>query len=464
MNARLTKRSTTYCLICLLCLAGAAKGGVPASARAGQDNTIHTIDGDSDAPLWRVDLHPLGYPFGDSKLQWNRSLETFDTVDFVSESVVVATFVTRQSVPGIQRRDDPNRVRPYLLHAIFLDAATGTVRKMMDWPSDDENAGVFPRYDGSFLFFSMEHIVLYSADWKELKELQLPELQVAHSALAGIAESPSGKILMLHINRQQSALCIQVSTDSLDTSRGACTIPRQFTVSDDEMAASDYKITNLGYGDSVYPLKAGEDAYLVEIPPFGTPGSRGPISRILISERGKIARVLCDSNQIGGCWVPQFASNEFVVVYGMGGLSLLDLRGESNGRNSVFEKNFDSNQPWIDPLGRPVRPSAGGQRFAVALNEAVGTESIIDDSVLTRAVPSRGLSSGDLPAVNADHVEIYDLPAGRWIYSVKNKRNQFKQIWGLGLSPSGSKLVIDSGGVIQVYALPPVTQAASASH
>src|SRR5450755_1252345 len=108
-------------LVCALCLAVAsATGSISriAAAASLQMPTSIPLQASSDQALWRVDLHSMGYPPGDSQVQSRRPLEEFNTIDFVGEGVVAATFVTQQSVPGAQRRDDPNRVRPYLLHAI----------------------------------------------------------------------------------------------------------------------------------------------------------------------------------------------------------------------------------------------------------------------------------------------------------------------------------------------------------
>jgi hypothetical protein len=56
----------------------------------------------SDQTLWRVDLHSVGYPTGNSQLQWQRGLGSFDTVDFVSNGVVVATFITQEPAAALQ--------------------------------------------------------------------------------------------------------------------------------------------------------------------------------------------------------------------------------------------------------------------------------------------------------------------------------------------------------------------------
>ena len=200
---------------------------------------IYATQALSDQPLWRVDLHTMGFPAGNRALQWQRGLGSFNTVDFLSDDVVAATFITDEPAAGLEKRDDPNHRRPYRLHAIFLDAADGSVLKTFEWTGDDLKIGIFSRYDGSFLFFSTEHIVLYSADWKPVKEIPLPPLQLPESSLKEIAESPSGQILEVRIRHKNSLLCLRVLTDALDAAPDTCSTLLGFSVSDDGVAATD---------------------------------------------------------------------------------------------------------------------------------------------------------------------------------------------------------------------------------
>jgi hypothetical protein len=51
-------------------------------------------------------------------------------------------------------------------------------------------------------------------------------------------------------------------------------------------------------------------------------------------------------------------------------------------------------------------------------------------------------------------IEVFDLSAAQWIYTLRINPQNLHQIWGLALSPSAKKLAIDSGGAIQIYSLP----------
>jgi hypothetical protein len=155
--------------------------------------------------------------------------------------------------------------------------------------------------------------------------------------------------------------------------------------------------------------------------------------------------VLCETYEASGdsCSTSQFISNQRIVAYGSRGLRVLDLSGVPR-----FEQTFEDG--WIDIAARPILPSAAGNRFAAAFNRPF--------------VGSISITRGELPAALPDRVQIFDLPRNEWIYVLQDKRHEFKQIWGLGLSPSGQKLLIDSGGIVQLYALPSATGTAPEKH
>jgi hypothetical protein len=441
VNFLRTSRTCTI-LLATLCLTALAQA---------QSSKLKITEATSNEFLWRVDLHSLGYPSDSSQLQLRRRPEEFNTVDFVSENEIVASFLTQEST-GLQRRDDPNRARPYLLHALFLDAATGKLLKSLEWPLDNPVSGIFPRYDGSFLFLSTQHVILYSPNWTIVKELPFSKLLPAESYFAGIAESPSGKVLVIRFHQNNSTHCIRVLTENLESSESPCEIPEIFTVSDDEMAmypgASDKP--------EIIPI-AGPVQTAVHTPTGLISDVAGDGRKILISAPGAPTRTLCDSFLVRGCSIPQFVNNENLVVYEGLSLSLLNHNGIYTGSKAEFAHRL----PWlegfgvIDPYGRPVRPSASGQRFAVIFNTSPKDRGV---EVERFTIP------GEIPGKFPNQVAVYDVPENTWIYQLKNKKSEFKQIWSAGLSPTGNKLAIDSGGVIQIYTIPPSSESSATNH
>jgi hypothetical protein len=414
-----------------------------------QSPKLKITEATADQSLWRVDLRSLGYP--SSQLQLRRRPEEFNTVDFVSENEIVASFLTQEST-GLQRRDDPNRVRPYTLHALFLDAATGKLLKSLEWPLDNPVSGIFPRYDGSFLFLSTQRIILYSPDWTVVKELPFSQLLNGEAYFAGLAESPSGKVLVVRFHQNNSTRCIRVLTENLESSASPCEIPEIFTVSDNEMAmypgASDKP--------EIVPV-TGPVQTAVQTPTGLHSEVAGPPREILIGAPGAPARTLCDSFLVRGCSIPQFVNNENLVVYEGLSLSLLNHSGIYTGSKAEFAHRL----PWlegfgvIDPYGRPIRPSASGQRFAVIFNTSPKDRGV---EVERFTIP------GEIPGKFPNQVAVYDIPQNTWIYQLKNKKSDLKQIWSVALSPSGTKLAVDSGGTIQIYAVPPSSESSAIDH
>jgi hypothetical protein len=379
-----------------------------------QQAKIKLVHATSDRSLWRVNLKSQGYPANSDELQRRRGFANFDTISFVGDNILAATFITREKIPDLQRRGDPNHVRPYRLHALFLDALTGKTLHTIEWPIDDPNAGIFPRHDGGFLLVTTEKIASYSADWTYLKEIPFSDLHSMTATLSGIAESPNANFLVVQFITGNSSMCSRIHTDTLEYTPANCGVLEVFT-------ASDYKI--------VEPEK---------LP--GASEQRENIPSHAYAQRGSVARAgetIC--NPCAG--IPQFINDDTMAVYSPENIKVVDVEGKV-----TFTQNFIPRERWIDALGRPVRASADGQRFAIVTNR----------SPFARNARSGGIhiATGDIPAEMPLDIEVFDLSAAQWIYTLRINAEQLHQVWGLALSPSAKKLAIDSGGTIQIYTLP----------
>jgi hypothetical protein len=130
-----------------------------------------------------------------------------------------------------------------------------------------------------------------------------------------------------------------------------------------------------------------------------------------------------------------------MAFYSTENVSVVDGDGKVS-----FTQNFSLKERWIDELGRPVRVSANGQRFAVVTNRSAFTRNA--------RLTAIHISTGDIPAEMPLDIEVFDLSAAQWIYTLRINPEQLHQIWGLALSPNAQQLAIDSGGTIQIYTLP----------
>lgn len=400
---------------CCLCTALVLGALAFATTSFTQQTKIKLVHATSDHPLWRVNLKSQGYPANSDELQRRRGFANFDTISFLSDNVIAATFVTRENIPNLQRRDDPNRVRPYRLHALFLDALTGKTLHGIEWPIDDPNAGIFPRHDGGFLLVTAEKIASYSADWARLKKIPFSDLHSTTATLGGIAESPNANFLVIQFLTGKTSVCSRIRTDTLENAPANCGVLEVFT-------ASDYKI----------------------VEPEKLPGEKEQRENIAGhayvqhgAAKANAGEAIC--NPCPG--IPQFINDEAMALYSPENISVLDHDGKVS-----FRQDFNSKERWIDELGRPVRVSASGQRFAVVTNRSAFTRN-------ARATAIH-ISTGDIPAEMPLDIEVFDLSAAQWIYTLRINAENLHQIWGLALSPGAKKLAIDSGGTIQIYALP----------
>lgn len=212
-----------------------------------------------------------------------------------------------------------------------------------------------------------------------------------------------------------------------------------FSVSDEETAFGG--LTGVPVGTPladvkprVYPLPSPDCIGRGPCAVPGPPALPTPIYKVLIRTQGSPTQILCDTSNDAGCQTPQFLSDQLLVVYDRYAFSIMNHSGEQE-----WEIRLDKTSDTIPFVAKPIHASANGLRFAVVINDPNLPEGQYSEEMLSRY---------------ARRVDVYDPASGRRIYTAQNEKHQFKEICGLGLSPSGKELVIDSGGVIQMYALP----------
>lgn len=121
-----------------------------------------------------------------------------------------------------------------------------------------------------------------------------------------------------------------------------------------------------------------------------------------------------------------------LVLYGPHEINLVDTGGKK-----LFTQHL-ADDDWITDWRVPFRPSASGNRFAVAIWAHKGGSDVLDisaHSVLKR-------------------IMVFDIATRRWIYTLSAKKQKIKTVSGLALSPDGSLMAILTNGVVEVYRLP----------
>jgi hypothetical protein len=312
--------------------------------------------------------------------------------------------------------------------------------------------------------FTTEKIISYSAEWNQLKELSLSDLHSLTADLGGIAESPTNKSLVVQFLYANSALCLDIPTDTLKFSPRSCGTLEVFTASDNGIVAPE----KLPGGKELH--ESGPSGAFIQ---YGVAMPDAPPEstiRVLNPDQARTARTIC-SPCVG---IPQFVSDDLLVMYSPTYMGIVDRAGKVR-----FTQDFSPTVEWVDELGRPVRPSANGMRVAIATNKsdfspaspfAGGNVNISQnnpnasgDEQRAETIKARArsggatavhMSTGDIPAEFPLDVQVYDVAAAQWVYTLEIKSEHLHQIWGLALSPNGNNLAVDSGGVIQIFALP----------
>ena len=83
----------------------------------------HKAEGRADSnphtPAWKFDLRSVGFTgFAPKQEQWGLNLR-LNPICFISNDVVIATFITRDDVTTLARRDQPGELLPLRLHGSF---------------------------------------------------------------------------------------------------------------------------------------------------------------------------------------------------------------------------------------------------------------------------------------------------------------------------------------------------------
>ena len=352
-------------------------------------------------PIWSLDLRSLGYQ---QPLRRNHEAHDFVRAEplwFLRDSVLVFTYITSEVIPALQHRDDPNRVLPFKLHAIFLDSLTGKVLRTHDWYVESQSAGIVSRDDGTFLLFTASRLSLYSSDLELLKELLLP-LRSEVGDLSRMFSSPNGRSVLLDYNNRKEHTYKWINTDNMQLV---------------DLTLNRFLVATSISSQEMVNSWAGSPP-LVDVLEIRKPD--GPWRTICRAAFG-----------CGG--IPRFTdSNELLALTGRSEFKIIRTDGKE-----MFRQEF----PYgIEGVGTfpPASQLSGGGRFAVTIFTQKGGAPSLD--IWGRSVPLR--------------VMVLDTSNFRWDYVLDCKKHRIRQISGLALSRGGSLLALTTNGIVQLYSLP----------
>jgi hypothetical protein len=368
-------------------------------------NTERKAASGAGSPVWRVDLRSVGYTgFAPKQEQAGFHLRP-NPLCFSEDKVLIASFITREDVTALARRNEPNATLPLRLHAIFFDAEAGEVRDTKEWSITRPRGGVIAAGDGRFVVLTPAMVALYSPSLELVKDFGLSSDQQSH--LWNFHVSSSGKSILAEYH-YSGANYQWLDSDSLQP-QGALwreSLP-VLSISDDKEIASF------------------RDTYVK---------AKGYISEALIQPRNGPERTVCRvlAGQGDSCGSPRFLSNDVLALWMSHGFSVVPR----SGGDALLRATL-SNDEW---LGNALYPSADGKRFAVTVWEHKGGSAIFD--VSSHNVLKR--------------IMVYDIPSRQAVYTLYAKQQKIKDVSGVALSPDGQLMAIMTDGVVQLYQLAPM--------
>jgi len=147
------------------------------------------------SPVWKVDLRAVGFTgFAPTKETWGLHLKP-NPLCFSDNKTLVATFISREDVTTLARRDTSGDARPDRLHGIFLNAQMGKVQGTKEWSVPRPRGGIIPTGNGRFVVLTPSMIALYSPAFELLQDFKFSSEQLSH--LWDVHTSLSGKSILV---------------------------------------------------------------------------------------------------------------------------------------------------------------------------------------------------------------------------------------------------------------------------
>ena len=371
---------------------------LPSSLGLGRDKPQRPASGTD--PVWRFDLHSVGYPGHISKPGKWRLESRANPLCFSTNDVLIASFITQEDVATLARRDRPNDPLPLKLHAAFLDVATGKFLTTRAWFTAQPVGGIIAVGGGRFDVFTPRSISLYSPA-VELQK-QFPLSFDEHFHFWSLYPSPTGKSILVEYHNPESSFQ-WIDSSTLQPQHTWNEVMGFVSISDKELAFQRETYTKSGGAVDEVLIRAGKDP----------------------------SRILCRAQLAKGerCGVPQFVSDE-VLVFQLP--HEFKLASTTNG--DIFFKAMFPDNEWLGG----TFPSAGGKRFALVVSSHKEGSAFLDRGF--RSVPKR--------------IQVYDIQAPKPVYIIDADKQRMRDVSGVAVSPDGSLMAVLTDGVVEVYQLP----------
>jgi hypothetical protein len=381
--------------------------------------------GATSGPLWILDIRRLGYtpPQHGRDVGQEKPLGV-EPICFLADGQVVVTFVTREAPTALSRRGQTDETSAFRLHALFIDAGTGTFRTAREWPTPSTRSRVLATTGGKFVVLTPDQLLLYSPNFEFLGRLDLPLSREAIKDNWEVHRSPGGKYLLLSYEPEVQEKAVAGLPLSVYLSHLKDVKVNLEWIRLDDLQLLDSWTTTLG---ADYPASISDSGMSLANAPSNSPPKIGGLAKGPWHEFCPYYQAYCRS---GG-----FINNEAILSLefnkGPEAIWVVSTSGELLFHEIFREKEILSTLGW--------HASADGQRFAFAVMKIKGENKLLD--IGGHAI--------------LDRVMIFDIPGRRWIYTLDAKKQKVTTISGYALSPDGSLLgLITQDGVLQVYRAP----------
>jgi hypothetical protein len=352
-------------------------------------------------PILSLDLRTLGYLRPTAERDFRAYDFLRDSVAFLDDGILAVSFYYKNDRPGLSRRDGTPGSE-VVFHSVLLDPITGSVRGQRTWGNAGNWNALLPLENGSFLIQDDVWLKIYSG---EVKEIASKRLEVLGDLLPRFSVSPSGHSLyefqdLYDVHRGWLTRIDLLDQTTLLTKQFKVTPGHQYeTVSDNQVV---YLPTALKGALHLFVYRIDDS------PPVKRPE--------LFDQNSSTAKLLSKS----GCESATFINNAVLVISG-GCPSLMLIRSGEE----VAE--IDSPEYRI---GREIRPSSDGQRFAFSRTRM-------------KERPSR---------ITYAELCVYDLAARRIVFTTAvSPLPQHK--FAFAISPDGSLLALQTDGLLRVWRL-----------
>jgi len=359
----------------------------------------------SSDPVWQIDLRKFGYEAW-TRTKAERLITTYwiDGIGFTDNQTIAVAWLTLDNSSGVRISEKhPPAPEPAHLHAIFLDAATGTKKEQTEWPTMSFPVRFLTTYDGQFLICTAQTIQLFSSS-----------LQLLRSLPVSVSPSDRGCASPFKFAQVSSPSARSILFPSED--RG--------TKEEQLLNTESFATVSL----QLHGIRAFSDDWVI-----GTCGKPSQTCIARTTDEGWHPFGAYSPNRAAG-----FLNNTTVLIATVNGGAVLALDGSQRFTFTLPDHEFISR----------VITSVDGQRFAVLADRL------------------RGLTSPTLdmyPFASNDRVIVYNITDGHAVFDnkVKGTSPWMPSLGSLNetknqpaLSPDGTLLAILSSAQLMLYKIP----------